>query len=75
MKWYYHLNLREGRLKIKLSYINCTFGGMAKQIPEMVINRKKFIPFIKIDGYVNSRFIRNLIGWKRCHGVGMCMAT
>ena len=29
------------------------------------------IPFIKIHGYGISRFIRNLIGRKRCHAVAM----
>ena len=34
-----------------------------------------FGAFIKIDGYVISRFIRNLIGRKRYHAVAMCMET
>ena len=29
------------------------------------------ISFIKIDGYLISRFIRNLIGRKRCHAIAM----
>ena len=33
------------------------------------------IPFIKIDGYVISRFIRYLIGRKLCHAAAICMAT
>ena len=47
----------------------CTisFQMILAMIDGKVVKQIIFIPFIKIDGYVISRFIRNLIGRQRCH--------
>ena len=47
----------------------CTvsFQMILTTIDGKIVKQIIFIPFIKIDGYVISRFIRNLIGHQRCH--------
>ena len=57
--------------RLSISAVSIRYSPLLKL---MVILFHILFRFIKIDDYFISRFILNLIGWKRCHAVAMCMA-
>ena len=64
----------QGNIVVMDPRMGVILGTVAPQQGILIISCL-LIPFSKIDSYVISRFIHNLIGWKCCHTIAMYMAT